>query len=479
MKGISDGLIVVVKSDCPTCTLILPALEQLDRSEECLTLLCQDGLGPFGRLSQLVDDSDLERSFLLKIEAVPTLIRWQDGQETDRLVGWQREEWRAFTGLTDLGTELPAYRPGCGAKNVEPDLALKLEAKFRADRLRSRRVDLAPLEDDIEACFDRDWSDGLPVVPPTPARVLAMLKGTSRDPGDLLGEVPPNMGKCTVEKAAINAVMSGCLPQHFHIVLAAVEAALDEAFCLHGILATTYFSGPAIIVNGPAAKAAGMNWGINALGQGCRANATIGRALQLIVRNVGGGKPGQVDRAVLGNPGKYSFCFAENQVDSPWEPLSVERGFPSEASTVTVFAADGVQAVVDQASRNPESMARSFAACLRTVAHPKLAGMADALLVVSPEHGKVFERAGWKKDRLREELDQLLTLDGEELARGYGGIDEGMPPAACEGKVSKFRSGGLLIVHAGGPAGLFSAVIGGWLASGPKGSQPVTREIEA
>jgi len=477
MEAINDGLVVVVKSDCPTCTIIRPALDQLDQAGPPLTVLCQDEDGPFAGLGGLRDDSGLELSHRLGIEAVPTLLRWENGKETGRLVGWQRDEWRAFTGLDGLGSGLPEHRPGCGAKNLEPEIALELEARFQAHRLGSRRVELAPLEDDIEACYDRGWSDGLPVVPPTPKRVLAMLKGTSRGPAELLGAVPPNLGACTVEKAAINAVMAGCLPQHFPIVLAAVEAALEDAFCLHGLLATTYFSGPAIVVNGPAAKAAGMNWGVNALGQGCRANAVIGRALQLVVRNVGGGRPGGVDRAVLGNPGKYTFCFAENQADSPWEPLSVELGFAPGASTVTLFSAGGVQAVVDQLSRAPESLARSYAACLRTVGHPKLFGRADAMLVVTPEHGRVFRRAGWSKARLRQELEELLTVDGAELARGQDGMAEGMPPAACEGKVAKFRPNGLLIVHAGGPAGMFSAVIGGWLASGPKGSQPVTREI--
>src|SRR6202011_1365309 len=170
-------------------------------------------------------------------------------------------------------------------------------------------------------------------------------------------------------------------------------------------------------------KATGMNSGVNALGQGNRANATIGRALQLVIRNVGGGRPGGVDRATLGNPGKFTFCFAEDEEGSPWEPLSVERGFPAGMSTVTLFAAAGVQGMVDQLSRTPESLARSFAACLRTVAHPKLALGFDAFVVVSPDHARVF--AGWSKQRLRQELDELLMLDGRELMRGAAGIAEG------------------------------------------------------
>ncbi len=161
-----------------------------------------------------------------------------------------------------------------------------------------------------------------------------------------------------------------------------------------------------------------MNSGVNALGQGNRANATIGRALQLVIRNVGGGRPGGVDRATLGNPGKYTFCFAEDEAGSPWEPLAVERGLEPGTNAVTLFAAEGVRGVVDQLSRTPESLARSFALCLRAVAHPKNVFVWDAMLVVSPEHGRVFREAGWSKARLREELDAMLQLPAEEIVRG-------------------------------------------------------------
>ncbi len=219
-----------------------------------------------------------------------------------------------------------------------------------------------------------------------------------------------------------------------------------------------------------------MNSGGNALGQGNRANATIGRALQLIVRNVGGGRPAGVDRATHGNPGKYTFCFAEAEGTSPWEPLSVERGVASGRSAVTLFAGSGVQPLVDQLSRTPESLAASFAACLQVVAHPKLALAWDAVLVVSPEHARVFREGGWSKARLREELDRLLRRPGSQMVRGAGGISEGMPESFAGAEIPKFRPGGLLIVLAGGTAGLFSAIIGGW-ASGAVGSEPTTREV--
>jgi hypothetical protein len=288
--------------------------------------------------------------------------------------------------------------------------------------------------------------------------------------------VPPDLAPCTVEKVAINAVMAGCKPEYLPIVLAAVEAALVDEFGMHGVLCTTMFAGPVVIVNGPAARAVGMNSGVNALGQGNRANASIGRALQLVIRNVGGGRPGEVDRATLGNPGKLSFCFAEAET-SGWDSLAVERGFDAGASTVTLFAGEGVQGVVDQKSRTPESLAKSFALCLRAVDHPKLAMAGDAVLVVSPEHSRVFIEAGWSKARLLDELTALLTFDADDMLAGAGGIAEGLPAALAGKKVPKFRPGGLLIVRAGGSAGLFSAVIAGWAASGATGSTPVTREI--
>ena len=159
----------------------------------------------------------------------------------------------------------------------------------------------------------------------------------------------------TIEKVAINAVLAGCKPEYLPVVIAAVEAALLPPFCMHGLLATTYFSGPMVVVCGPLAKAVGMNSRGNALGQGNRANATIGRALQLVIRNVGGGRPQGVDRATLGNPGKYTFCFAEDG-DPEWSNLNEDAGLPQNANSVTLFAADGVQGIVDQKARTPEPL---------------------------------------------------------------------------------------------------------------------------
>jgi hypothetical protein len=452
-------IVAVVRAECPTCTLVAPVLAALVER---------------GVVSQVVredDDAGLEASWRLGVETVPTLVRG-----SDRIVGWSRPQWEDFTGVTGLGTGLPEHRPGCGSRTVEPGLVDELAVRFSGSTLRSRRVELAELEDEADAMFDREWTDGLPVVAPTEARVLRMLSGTSRPPDEVVAVVPPDLVECTVEKVAVNAVLAGCRPEYLPVVLAAVEAACTDEFNIHGLLATTYFSGPVVIVNGPVARAIGMNAGVNVLGQGNRANATIGRALQLVVRNVGGGRPGGVDRATLGNPGKYTFCFAEDEDGSPWEPLSVERGVAAGRSAVTLFAGEGPRGVVDQASRTPESLARSFAGALQTVAHPKLPLAFDAFVVVSPEHARVFREGEWSKSRLREELLALLTLPGEQLVKGAGGCEEGLPTALAGAAWPKFRPDGLWFVHAGGTAGMFSAIIGGWI-NGETGSQPVTREV--
>jgi len=232
-----------------------------------------------------------------------------------------------------------------------------------------------------------------------------------------------------------------------------------------------------VIVNGPIAKRIGMNSGVNALGQGNRANATIGRALQLVIRNVGGGRPQEVDRATLGNPGKLSFCIAEDEESSSWESLATERGIPDGKNAVTVFAGYGVQGIVDQKSRDAESLAQSFAECLKALQHPKLYGGADALIVVCPEHERTFREAGWSKAKLYEELHARSQRPADEILPGVDGMAEGTSAFAPGTMARKFRDGGLMIVRAGGGAGMFSGIITGWLASGEKGSSPVTKEI--
>lgn len=471
-----DGLVVIVKRDCPTCALVAPVLAELRGAYPgTVTVYSQDDPSFPESIGGAIDDRDLDVSFALDLDTVPTLLRVDAGHEVARTVGWSREHWSELTGIDQLGLDLPPHRPGCGSRTQDPAIAAARATQEGERHLRARRLDLGAEEDDAEAMFQRGWSDGLPLVPPTPARVVRMLGGTTRDPQDIVAVIPPDLVECTIEKIAINAVMAGCRPEYLPVVLAAVEAACTDEFNMHGLLATTWFSGPVIVVNGPIAKAIGMNSGINALGPGNRANATIGRALQLVVRNVGGGRPGEVDRATLGQPGKFTCCFAEHE-DAYWEPMHVERGYRAGQNTVTLFAGEGVRGIVDQLSRTPESLTRSLAVCLRTTAHPKLPIAFDAMLIITPDHLRVYEEAGWSKARFREELGALLQIDGHEMIRGAGGIQEGIAESLAEITLPKFRDGGLLIAHAGGGAGLFSGIIGGW-ASGKMGSEPVTREV--
>ncbi len=472
-----SGLVAFVKRECPTCQLVVPVLVRLAHQTK-LSVYTQDDPG-FPPGLEAVDDRDLAFSWHHEIETVPTLLRvGADGHEEARAVGWVREDWEKLTGIHALGSELPDWRPGCGSRSVEPLLAPELAARFGGGRLAARRVELAAAEDEHEALFARGWTDGLPVVAPTERRVLAMLDGTRRRPDEVVAVVPPDLVPCTVEKVAINAVLAGCKPEYLPVVLAAVEGACSDAFNAHGLLATTMAAGPVLVVNGPIRRRIGMNAGINVFGQGNRANMTIGRALQLVIRNVGGGRPGEVDRATHGNPGKLSFCFAEDEEGSPWSPLSTDLGGSEGEDTVTLFPGEGPRTVLDQLAREPEALVRSLAACLRTLHHPKLPFLFDALLAIGPEHARVFAEADppWDKKRLVERLSELLQLPGPEIVRGADGMAEGVPEAMAQATLPKFRPGGLLVVHCGGRAGLFSMIVGGWV-TGATGSQPTLREI--
>ena len=475
LPALPDGLVVIVKRECETCRMVVPVIEQLNNGSLPVTVYVQDDPA-FPESLAPIHDADLSISWHYDIETVPTVLRIENGVEVTRTVGWVRDEWQRVTGQSDLGPNLSAFRPGCGSLSVDPDLVDELRVRFGATTLAARRVDIAEAEDEFEAMFDRGWTDGLPVVPPTEQRVMRMLTGTTRQPTDVVAIVPPDLVEITVEKVAINAVMAGCKPEYLPWVIAGLEAVCNDTFNIHGVLATTMPVGPVIVCNGPGTRAIGMNSGMNVFGQGNRANLTIGRAIQLIIRNIGGGRPGEVDRATHGNPGKISFCFAEDELGSPWSTLSESRGLSRTTDAVTVFPGEGPRCVVDQLARDPESLTNTFAACLRTLHNPKSVLAFDAIVVMGPEHARVYAEAGWDRDRVLEEIHARLQIPGSELIRGAGGIAEGVPERLNGMTLPKFRPGGLLLVHAGGGAGLFSAIIGGW-ANGDVGSQPVTKEV--
>ncbi len=243
------------------------------------------------------------------------------------------------------------------------------------------------------------WGDGLPVVPPTPEWVERMVAASGRDPGEVIAEVDPTKGVATVEKIAVNAVMAGCRPEYMPVLIAAVEAVADPAFNLHGIQATTNPVGPLLIVNGPVRRRIDLNCGRNALGPGRRANATIGRALRLILLHIGGGLPDRIDKSTLGMPGKYTFCLGENEEESPWEPLHVERGFPAEESTVTAVGAQGTHNVLALAGGAREALILTADAMATMGNNNVLYGQGNPLVFFSPGHARQFVQQGYRTKR--------------------------------------------------------------------------------
>src|ERR1700754_4293454 len=216
-------------------------------------------------------------------------------------------------------------------------------------------------QDPIEHYFGQPWSDGLPVVVPTPEKVAAIVDVLGGDPEQLVARIPPRWGSLTTELLAVNMVMAGCKPEYAPVVRAAVLALCDPRFNLNGIQATTHVVAPLLVVNGPIAREIGMNPGGNVFGSGNRANATIGRALRLILLSVGGGIPGDLDKSTLGHPGKYTYCIAENEEASPWAPYHVERGYAPEDSTVLVIGAEAPHSVTNHISDDPQGILDSIA----------------------------------------------------------------------------------------------------------------------
>ncbi len=486
-------LVALVKHDCPVCDQLLPVLDRARAAGAPIRILSQSGAEDTAAQAERLElgsvpelDDELELSTRFDPDAVPAVVLVDDGDERGRVEGLDRSRLAELAGMAGVALTLdglPERRPGCASITRDPDVAARLAARAArsSGRLRARELEVGELEDPLEAMFDRGFSDGLPLIPPTPERVVAMLDATSRDAQELVALVPPYDGAATVEKVAINAVMAGCPPAVLPIVLAAVEAACDPAFALLGLVSTTHPSGPVVVVSGPLADRAGMNGAGNALGQGSRANLTIGRALQLVVRNLGGGRPQEEDRAAHGQPGKLSSCFSERLHDSPWPGLAQARGLGEGETGVTLFAGEGPRLIVDQLARSPEELCASFARGLEWVGHRHVRFAFDALLVVGPEHARVFRDAGWDRTRVGEELVARSQSPAGELVRGAGGIAEGIEArwvTDAAATVPKFTSPSqILLAHAGGDAGLFSMVYGGWV-SGEIGSEPVSRSVE-
>ena len=330
-----------------------------------------------------------------------------------------------------------------------------------------------PLPEDIDPiqfCYDQGWTDGLPVVPPTEDRVLAMLEGTALAASTVIAKIAPSWAVATVEKIAVNAVMAGCLPAYMPVILAAVRAMTDPALNLNGMQCSTHLSTPLVVVNGPARLELGMNSGSNVFGQGNRANATIGRAIKLVLTNIGRAIPGVTDKATLGHPGKYTYCIAENEEQSPWDPLHVERGLKREQSAVTVFGCEAPHNINNQASQNAHDLAFTFADTMATLGKNQFYAQGEVMLVLCPSHAETIANDGWSKLHLKEflyekarkpvRLVKLGGLYGREVKRNFwprwvNRDDENeMVPLVR-------RASEITIVVAGG-AGRHTAFLPGW-----------------
>lgn len=339
--------------------------------------------------------------------------------------------------------------------------------------LKSRSVTVADPADAMELCFTNGWTDGLPVVPATAERIKAMLEAGGVEPARQIAFIENRQISVTAEKVAINAVMAGCKPAYMPVVLAAVEALADPLYGYHGPATSTGGSAVFMAVNGPIARKLDINNGNNLFGPGWRANATIGRAVRLIMRNVIGTLPGELDQSSLGHAGKYTFCIAENEVDSPWPAFHTTRGFRPDQNAVTIFAAYAPHQYSNRLSATPEGV------CDTACAHMRISAGAGRqpqyALVFAGEHQLIMKKAGWSREDVQRycfehakatlaELKRCNVLPGAVLPE-----DERAPFPVVETPQD------FLVFAAGGTAGVQSCFIPGW--GGKAGSQSVTKPI--
>jgi hypothetical protein len=334
----------------------------------------------------------------------------------------------------------------------------------------------------IEVAYDLGWTDGLPVVPPTRELVDPFLATTTWPADHVVAQLPPNGGSATVEKVAINAVMAGCRPEYFPVILAAVSAISDERFSLQGVQGSTHMAAPVLIINGPIRDRLQINHGANLLGPGYRANATMGRAVNLLLRNVGGSYPGTTSKSVFGQGGRFTCCFAEDEHTNPWEPLHVERGFKLEDSTVTAFPGASPQNIYNPGADDAWALLETMADSMAALGNVQLRVMGDALVVFSPHHIRLLSAAGLKKTDVKQYLFDHARTPVEKVDLMLGktfSVDlkrklwprwlDFEQPGAMIPVVR--RPEDILVVVAGGTGGPHSLYVSGW------GSRAVTRKI--
>ena len=339
--------------------------------------------------------------------------------------------------------------------------------------LTSQRYEVKDMAEAIELYYTKGWTDGLPVVPPTENSIWGMLESAGLEPEAEIAFIENRQVSVTAEKVAINTVMAGCKPEYMPVVVAAVEALGDPRFGYHGPATSTGGSAIFMVVNGPIARELNINCGDNLFGPGWRANAAIGRAIRLIMRNVIGTIPGLLDRSSLGHGGKYSYCIAENEVDSPWPPLHVERGFRPEQNAVTIFAALAPHQYANQLSATPEGVLTTACAHMRISAG--LRGQPQYVLVFAGEHQAVMAQAGWSKDDVRQFCFEHTKTSQAEMKRMNVMPGAVQPEDETTMHTLVETPQDFIIVAAGGRAGVQSAYIPGW--GGKRSSQSVTKEI--
>jgi len=505
-------LLAFLEADCPTCRLVLPYLtrlaDALGSGRETVVAVSQDGAtetralaDAYGVRFPVLLDRELTVSRAYDPPSVPALFLLdEEGRIGRSSVGFDKAELNevALVMLDSLGLPprviaepgdgAPDLKPGCSSRHLEHGLHIDTGPAPEPIDLRpvkGARASLVDVPDDVdpyEYCMAAGFSPFLPVVPPTVERVEAFLAAVPLEPDHVLGLVPPCYGQATVEKVVANAVMAGCEPETMEVLFPVIRAVCDERFNLHGVQATTHSATPLVIVSGPAAERLGFASGAGVFGNTARANSTVGRALQLVMTNLGGARPGEIDMATLASPGRFSYCIAENHAESPWGPVHAERGYDADESAVTLFAGAGLSIVSEHTARTGAGVLRTIAATLATVWSWRSCGRADAVVVLCPEHAATLAADGFTKRDARDFLyDQTGVplrayehegTEGTQLRDGYEEIViDGEPHYRKFSDPSQ-----ILIVVAGGTAGKFSGVIGGWL-SGPRGSQMVTYPV--
>ena len=340
--------------------------------------------------------------------------------------------------------------------------------------LTSKRFSARDEADAIELAFDRGWSDGLPVVPPTEARVRAMLEAGRLESDQQVAFIRDRAVAVTAEKVAINAVLAGCRPDYMPVVVAAVEGIGDPRWSYHGPGTSTGGAGVLMIVNGPIARELDINAGDNLFGPGWRANLTIGRAVRLIMRNVCGSLPGLLDRGTLGHPGKLSYVIAENEAESPWTPLHVERGFRPEQSAVTVVAANAPHQFYNQLSNTAEGILTTLADDMRISGG--VMGQPTYIVVLAGEHMRTIAAEGSDKKRIRQFLFEHTQNSHAHLKRTHRMSGDLQPADEQKMRPLVASPDDIFVVAAGGRAGAFSCYIPGWGSA--KSSQAVTKEVK-